>query len=241
MKEKKIFLRAEWRNLAMVNHLVDPEILKPYIPPATELDLWNGRTYVTLVGFKFCNTRIKGVKVPFHVNFEEINLRFYNRYKGRDGTWKRGVVFFREIVPKYAVAFIANTFYNEHYKRMPTRFEQRLEEEQLKVGYYWKSDEWNSLELKADPELHPIEPGTEEAFIAEHYWGYAKIGERTSSEYQVEHPSWRLHSVKDHHIDVDYGDCFGKEFAHLNEDPPSSVFLAEGSGVIIRHRSKIRA
>ena len=101
---KDIFLKAEWRNLIMVNYCIDADILKPYIPYKTELDLWNNKCYISLVGFMFLNTKVKGLKIPFHTNFEEVNLRFYVKYK-EDNIWKRGVVFIKEIVPKPALTF----------------------------------------------------------------------------------------------------------------------------------------
>jgi hypothetical protein len=96
---KSRFLNWKWRNLVMLNYEVDPEILKPYLPAATELDLWEGKALVSMVGFMFKDTRVLGIKWPFHVNFEEVNLRFYVRhFDGKE--WKRGTVFVSEIVPK---------------------------------------------------------------------------------------------------------------------------------------------
>jgi hypothetical protein len=122
-----IFLRAEWRKLAMANYAVDPKLFAEFLPAKTEIDLWNETCYVSLVGFMFLETKIKGIKIPFHTNFEEVNLRFYVRYKDR-GEWKRGVVFIKEIVPKPALTFVANTVYGEKYETMP-------------MGHRWKMDE----------------------------------------------------------------------------------------------------
>ena len=83
------FLKAEWRKLLIVNYKVDPDLLQAYVPAKTELDTWEGRNYVSLVGFRFLNTRLLGIKVPFHVHFEEVNLRFYVRYKA-EKEWRRG-------------------------------------------------------------------------------------------------------------------------------------------------------
>lgn len=79
----KTFLEAEWRKLAMVNYSIDSKILDKYLPPKTEIDLWNNTCYVSLVGFLFKDTKVKGLKIPFHTNFEEVNLRFYVRYKDK--------------------------------------------------------------------------------------------------------------------------------------------------------------
>src|ERR1044072_8762987 len=110
----KSFLSAEWRNLAIANYAVGPGILEKSLPAKTELDYWQNTCYISLVGFMFLETKLKGFKIPFHVNFEEINLRFYVKYKDENQVWKRGVVFIKEIVPKPALAFIANTIYKEN-------------------------------------------------------------------------------------------------------------------------------
>ena len=114
------FLKAKWTNLLMVNYEVDPAILKSYLPAYTVLDLWQGKALVSMVGFLFQDTKVLGIKWPWHVNFEEVNLRFYVRHF--DGAeWKRGAVFISEIVPKYMIALVANNLYNEHYMAMPMR------------------------------------------------------------------------------------------------------------------------
>src|SRR6478736_4737230 len=108
------FLTAEWKALAMLNFEVEPAVLQPFVPIGTELDTWNGKTFVSMVGFLFLRTRIFGIPILFHHDFEEVNLRFYVRRKADDG-WRRGVVFIKEIVPRAAIASIARTFYNEPY------------------------------------------------------------------------------------------------------------------------------
>src|ERR1039458_6438851 len=113
-----VFLTAEWRYLAMLNYEIDPKILAPFLPSGTELDFWNGKTFISMVGFLFQNTRPGGISIPFHRNFEEVNLRFYIRRKADDG-WRRAVVFIKELVPRMAIALIARTFYNENYVALP--------------------------------------------------------------------------------------------------------------------------
>ena len=115
----KPFLTADWRYLALLNYESDPALLQPLVPGGTELDRWNGKTFVSMVGFSFLNTRVLGLAIPLHENFEEINLRFYVRHKAEDG-WRRGVVFIKEIVPRAAIAWVARWLYNENYIALPT-------------------------------------------------------------------------------------------------------------------------
>ncbi|MFN5183863.1 MAG: YqjF family protein [Bacteroidota bacterium] len=219
------FLKAEWRKLLMSNYLVEPNVLKKYVPYKTELDLWNGNCYLSLVGFMFLNTKIKGVSIPFHKNFEEVNLRFYVRYND-SGLWKRGVVFIKEIVPKPALTMVANMFYQEHYETLPMRHLWEEQGAKISVCYEWKKHSWYKIAAIAENNLSVINTGSEEEFITEHYWGYTKINESKTSEYQVEHPKWEVYPVIDFSIDVDFAEVYGSDFDFLSIEKPKSVLLA---------------
>jgi uncharacterized protein YqjF (DUF2071 family) len=235
------FLTAEWRKLIMASYPVDPTLLQPYLPAHTELDEWQGQTYVSLVGFMFRNVRVKGIRVPYHTDFPEVNLRFYVRHKQRD-EWKRGVVFISEIVPKAAITWVANTLFREHYKTLPMQNLDTTEGEVLRVAYRWKfRGRWNRLETTAAARPAALMPGSKEEFITEHFWGYSAINAAKSGEYQVAHPRWNIHPVADHRIDCDFGALYGPSFTHLQQQAPESVFLAEGSAINVYGKKNILA
>jgi hypothetical protein len=79
------FLTVQWRHLVMLNSEVESSALTGRVPGGTELDTWRGRTYLSLVGFLFLDTRVLGVPIPFHRDFEEVNLRFYVPRRADDG------------------------------------------------------------------------------------------------------------------------------------------------------------
>ena len=232
---RPVFLSANWRRLVLLNYRINPDALLPYLPAHTELDIWNDTCYASLVGLMFQNTRVRGFRIPGHVNFEEINLRFYVRRLDPELGWKRGVVFVREIVPKPAIAWVANTLYRERYvaRRMAHRWEES--QELLEVEYSWlEAGRRQSFGAQADPKPLELKPGSEAEFITEHYWGYSRRDAHHSTEYQVEHPRWRVHPIRAWHCDVDFGAVYGAAFADLSAAEPLSVFLAEGSGVVVR-------
>jgi uncharacterized protein len=240
MPEKQ-FLEARWINLLMLNYEVDPDILKPYLPPATELDLWHGKALVSMVGFLFKDTRVLGIKWPLHVNFAEVNLRFYVKYfDGKE--WKRGAVFISEIVPKPFLALIANILYKEHYRAMPMRHSiTPASEGRTNYLYEWKFDgKWsNKLGGIVSNNLSPIVPGSQEEFILEHYWGYNKINKKTTYEYQVEHVTWNAATVVDPVFEAEVGMLYGKNFEPYLSKKPYSAFFADGSNIIVRKAKKI--
>jgi uncharacterized protein len=226
------FLTAEWRDLIMANYEVDPGLLASRLPSGVELDLHEGRCFLSLVGFMFLNTRVLGIPIPFHVNFEEVNLRFYVK-RQLAGETRRGVVFVKEIVPRWAIAFVARTFYGEPYER----WEMDNDRSDVSVRYEWTRDEYrhewmtNGVSVRLGENIGVPSEGSHGEFIIEHYWGYTKRGGNRTDEYKVEHPKWELRSVEASEIDVDFERVYGDEFAHLGKQRPYSVLFAKGSEI----------
>jgi uncharacterized protein len=234
-------LTAEWRKLIMANYAVAEDVLRPYLPVGTELDKFEGRCYVSLVGFLFQNTRLKSVPIPFHRTFEEVNLRFYVQHTKSTGERRRGVVFISELVPRFALSVVANTLYGENYATVPLRHDWGQTAEQRSVQYEWRyENRWNRLGVIADVDPQPIGANSAEEFFTEHYWGYTKRGAWTS-EYQVLHPRWMMYPILQHSIDVDFGALYGNGFASLSGREPESILLAEGSKIEVRGGERIAA
>ena len=234
------FLKAEWKKLMMVNYEIDPQILTEDVPFGTELDTWSGRCYVSLIGFMFNETRVAGVKVPFHINFEEVNLRFYvKRHEGDE--WKRGVVFIKEIVPKPAIALVANALYNENYEALKMDHRWDFNEDEGQVAYSWKkAGQWQQMSLTCTGTPEVITPGSEAEFIMEHYWGYARVNDQKSTEYEVTHPKWLHYPVTSYELNVDFEKTYGSRFGFLSNTKPTSVFLAEGSAITVEGKKIIK-
>jgi len=228
------FLNAYWKNLVLINYEIDPNILKPFVPQGTKLDTFNGKYYVSVVGFMFMNTKVLGIKLPGHINFEEVNLRFYVKHNN-----KRGVVFIKEIVPKPLITFVANTIYHEHYQTHKMKHNWTEDGDSKHFQYQWKlNNSWQSISVKTEKEFSEIKEGSEEQFITEHYFGYTKHNTKTF-EYEVVHPSWRQLKVKDLKLNIDFKANYGKSFAFLNQVKPTSVILAEGSKVSVKNKKTI--
>ena len=235
------FLTAEWRRLLMLNFPIDPKELRKHTPRGTEIDTWNGETYISLVAFSFLNTRIKGVAVPFHRDFEEINLRFYVRSRGPEG-WRRGVVFVREVVPRLAIASIARWLYNENYVACPmdSRVVDPSEGQGGSVEYRWRHrGQWLSIRGRFTGVSVVPRTDSQEEFITEHYWGYSKQRDGGTVEYKVEHPQWRVWPVTDAELDGPVASFYGPEFASALGSQPCSSFVADGSPVIVRKGKRI--
>jgi uncharacterized protein len=227
----------------MLNYEVDPRLLNPYVPPGTSLDSFDGRTYVSLVAFRFCRTKLLGLfSVPFHADFDEVNLRFYVR-REHDGEERRGVVFIAEVVPRRAIAATARLLYGENYKYFPMR--HRVVPEGLSTTaeyqYEWQvGGQWCTISAQtAGPPARPQE-GTLEQFITEHYWGYSGQGSSGCLEYHVSHIPWQVWVTRAARFEGEASTLYGKELADVLHQRPTSAFVADGSPFTLFRGCKIQ-
>lgn len=231
----KKFLTAKWQDLIMANYEVSPSLLESRVPAGTKLDFHEDKCFVSLVGFMFLDTRVLGIPIPFHINFEEVNLRFYVTRKTENEV-RRGVVFIKEIVPRFAIATVAKIFYGEPYQAW--RMNHAKNENELSYSW-WKGNCANQIKIEIGESLGiPLENSHGE-FIIEHYWGYTKRGGNRTDEYKVEHPKWELFDVNYTEIDVDFAGIYGEEFAFLSEQDPYSILLAKGSEISVYKGAKM--
>jgi uncharacterized protein len=231
---KKVFLSAEWRDLVMLNYEVEPSLLNQYVPRGTALDSYQGRTYISLVGFRFCRTNLLGYfPIPFHADFDEVNLRFYVRRKEANED-RRGVVFIAEVVPRRAIAAVARFVYGENYVRLPMRHEIKAKEAGKTAKYQWKIDgQWSRLSAQTTGiSKHPQE-GSLEQFITEHYWGYSARRGGGSLEYLVSHAPWKVWTTTAAGFEGDASALYGRKLATVLRRRPDCTFVAEGSPVIV--------
>jgi uncharacterized protein len=231
LSKPRPFLTAEWRHLVMLNYEMDPRVLEPRVPRGTELDSWNGVTFASVVGFLFLRTKLLGVPIPFHRDFEEVNLRFYVR-RTVGAEVRRGVVFVKELVPRHAIAALARIAYNEPYSALPMRH-RVVDGARPEVEYSWRlGSRWHACSATATGEAALPALGSLEEFITEHYWGYTAQRDGSTIEYRVDHPQWRVWHASSARLDADVAALYGADIAGALGALRTS-FIADGSLVTV--------
>ncbi len=256
-----MFLTADWRWLAIFNYVVDRTVLQPFVPPGLELDDEDGRAYVSVVGFMFYRTRVRGLWIPFHSRFPELNLRFYVRRDAPDGL-QRGVTFIRELVSLPAVAWIARGLYNEPYRVVRLRSNLIFRSEAIpdlgpleppipsdshpdtppvEATYFWRQHRRDHrMTIRPHGTGRTVEPHSHEAFITERPWGFTPQPRGNTMQYHVHHPPWTIFPAREAILDVDVARVWGPQFAEPLNGPPYSAFLAAGSAVRVSPGSSLR-
>jgi len=230
------FLTADWRDLVAFSFEAPRSALEPFLPAGLSLDEWNGRTLVSILGFRFLDTCLLGCPIPFHRNFPEVNLRFYVRRETPDG-FRRGVVFLRELVPKAAVAWLARTMYRENYVRIPIA--QSVDPDHS-ASYGWGTGTGQSR-IAAQTALPPSypDPASLESFLLEHHWGYTRMPDGGCVEYEVKRPVWRNYPVASSDIQMPAESSLMAGFGLAVPAHPGSVIFAEGSSVSVSFGTRV--
>ncbi|RMG23796.1 MAG: DUF2071 domain-containing protein [Bacteroidetes bacterium] len=221
------FLTARWVNLLNLTYRVPPALLQPHVPPGLELDVQNGHAFVSLVAFEFLDTRVRGIKIPGHVQFPEINLRFYVLHKGQ-----RGVVFIKELVPRFCIALVARRVYNEPYQAISMRVGSSLTTGSLELRHELRHRGHRFLiSARGKGKLYLPPSDSEIHYFKEHELGFGVHHAGHTLSYRVEHPAWRVYEQLEYELELDYGRLYGEKWAFLNHARPFCRCLAEGSAV----------
>lgn len=241
------FLTAAWRDFLMLSYEIEPAVLRPFIPHGTELDEWHGRAFISLVGFRFCEARLFGIRIPGHQEFAEVNLRFYVR-RQVENRWRRGVVFLRELAGKRCVAMVARWFYGERFRRVAMGCTHdraaHLSAGAIaglgdalpapdNIAFTWR-DRGRDYRLAGatlgPPRVPPVDSLAE--FIADHYWAYTATPRGAVYEYLVPHPPWRVAESAGEFTGDAYRQ-YGPRFAPYLAGVPVNAFWASGSRVSV--------
>ena len=237
----RVFLSAEWRDLVMLNYQVDPALLSRYVPSGTTLDSFQGIIYLSLVGFRFLHAKLFGwLPVPFHANFDEVNLRFYvHRKYGTEH--RRGVVFIAEVVPRRAIATTARLLYGENYQCLPMRHSIESGEMGTTADYQWQvGGQWCKISAQIEGRPAPALEGSLEQFITEHYWGYSIQRDDGCFEYRVGHEPWQVWTATRAGFEGKASILYGSELGAVLRRPPDFAFVADGSPVTVFKGNRVR-
>lgn len=239
LTNNKVFLKSNWLRLTSANYVVNSSILEKHIPSGTELEFHKGKCYVSLVAFLYTETRLLNVRVPFHNTFEEINLRFYVKREVSPGVWRSEVAFTKLFFPKIALTLVAKYIYKENYETLAMRHFWKDEGEFISTNYGLYKKKWHNFEVKSTLKSYNIVKDSNEFFFSKQYWGTSQIDKNSCTIYEIKHPDWRVYKVNDWNISFDFESVFGEEFKCLMRLKPESVYVYDGSEVIVNKKKII--
>ena len=212
------FMAQKWENLLFLHWPVSKESLESTIPEDLEVDLFEGEAWLSVVGFRLSELRIKPfVQIPWK-DFSELNLRTYVR----DQAGRRGVWFYSLDSSDLLAVVGARLLYGLNYRyasidhNQKNDFIEYTSETKSKRGGIKGSISSSSPAMKMVGEM--AKAGTLNYFLLERYRFWSKQTYRGKlSSAQVRHRPYDAVCLDQADYQGELFSCQG--FAEPNEDP----------------------
>jgi len=185
------------------------------------------------VGFQFCRTELLGrFPIPFHSDFDEVNLRFYVQRKRQRGT-ERSCIHCRGCAQSCDCDHRSGALRRElcvssDATQDCNEWSENTVEYQLRLDRQWCRIFAQTADLPK-----PAPEGSLEQFITEHYWGYSTQRSSASLEYHVSHDPWKVWAARGAGFEGEVSTLYGKDLGAVPQRHPDSTFVADGSPVVV--------
>jgi hypothetical protein len=178
--------RQTWNDLAFLHWPVSAALLRSLVPPALELDEFDGSAWIAITPFWMSGVVLRGwPAVPGTSTFPELNVRTYVTRADRPGVW-----FFSLDAGSRLAVYAARAVYHLPYvhARMSTW------ETGPQVEYH--SDRRSGVGFHATyqptGQVFHARPGTLEHWLTERYCLYARSGSGGLYRAEIHHVPWSL-------------------------------------------------
>ena len=206
----------QWNQVLFFHWAVDAELLRALLPKKLELDLFDGKAYVSLVPFSMQQIRPKYLPSFQPISdFHEVNIRTYVK---KDG--KGGVYFFSLEAEKGFSAYLSRNLSGMPYEKA------KIERSE---GRYVSSNAFRKFFLDVEFAIQEkrAQKTEMEKFLTERYAAFVEINGKLF-RYDIHHKEWEIKTVEIRKLELDYR-LPGLEFA---KKQPDLVHYSDGVEVL---------
>lgn len=205
----------EWRNVIFLHYQVDLTQLKKFVPEELEIDLFDDKSWVSVVAFTMKKIRPKNLPYFAPVSdFDEINIRTYVKSNGKAGVYFLSIEGGKGISCKIAKGISELPYRFSKIKRTSNKYQSQNSEfnDKLDIAFTKGKELTEKTELdKWLTERYALFQDTEEAI----------------NEFEIHHLEWPIDEIKLHSLEIDY-----PRFEELITEKPSKTHYSKGIQVI---------
>ena len=190
MPDRPWVMTQTWNDLLFAHWTIDPAALRPKVPAAFDLDLYDATAWIAIVPFFMTNVAPRGVPaLPRISEFAELNVRTYVRVADRPGIYFFSLDAASALAVKTARALFNLPYYTASMTVSATadgvdyRSEREAPAASLRAAYH-----------PIGAPFHPIE-GTLEYFLTERYCLYNLDHHGKPYRLDIHHPRWSLRAA----------------------------------------------
>src|SRR5688572_23607998 len=192
MPDRPWVMTQTWHDLLFAHWPVDREQLRPLVPAAFELDLFNGGAWIGIVPFHMTNVAPRGVpSLPWISEFPELNVRTYVRVGDRPGVFFFSLDAGSTLAVQTARALLNLPYYSAA---------MTVVAEAGRVRYDSQRD--GGVDARLSATYRPVGParqathGSLEYFLTERYCLYNLHRGGAAYRLEIHHPPWPLQSAE---------------------------------------------
>jgi uncharacterized protein YqjF (DUF2071 family) len=206
-------IRQKWEHVLFLSWFVDPAQIQHLIP--FELDTWNGKAVISIVPFKMCQIRLRGLpEIPFASELAELNLRTYVKHGNQSG-----IHFVTLDTDSRLGQWVANTVFKLPYRyaEIDSRFPS-AESKEYRFASKRREYEWEMTATPGSPISH--KSGLDR-WITDRYHLFQHRQDQVLKG-TVHHEDWKLSTVQLNEISGAFGQLIGLNLGH----PPDHLAYA---------------
>ncbi|MBW1295694.1 YqjF family protein [Aquimarina litoralis] len=211
----------EWNDAIFLHWEVTLDDLQQFVPKELEIDLFDGKPWVSLVAFTMEKIRPKGLpSFPPISNFDEINIRTYIKSNNKTGVYFLSIEGGKRLSCKIAKGISELPYRFSKTKRTKGKYESRNSEFQdnLSIEYEIANKKQNKTDL--------------DLWLTERYALFQDT-EKVINEFEIHHLAWDIKEINIKKLDVDY-----PRFQTLLRNKPNCCHYAEGVKVLAWDKRK---
>lgn len=212
-----------WKDIVFCHWSVDAEVLRSYVPDNLDLDLHNGKAWLTIICFSMNGLRPRFLpSVPAVSDFHQLNIRTYVKYKGKPGVYLLHVDVEKFLPSVLGTLFSGVTFNKADITRKKNKYSSRVK------------DKGTNLLLEYDTESGQTSNDQMNEWMFERY-AFFQIEEGEVFSFDLHHEKWSLQDVRIENFTVDNPD-----FNPLLVGKPQLAHYCPGISVLLWSKKRER-
>jgi uncharacterized protein len=212
-----------WNDLLFAHWTIDAAVLRRNVPPAFELDLYEGSAWIAVVPFFMTNVAPRGVpSLPFVSEFAELNVRTYVRVADRPG-----IYFFSLDAGSALAVKTARVLFNLPYYTASMTISPSGDAIDYRSRRESSAADFHATYRPVGPSFEPVE-GTLEYFLTERYCLYNLDHRGKPYCLHIHHPKWPLRVAEASVIRNTMADATGMTLSA----PPRLLHFAKRQDVV---------
>jgi uncharacterized protein YqjF (DUF2071 family) len=212
----------EWNNAIFLHWQVDYDELRKLVPKDLDIDLFEGKAYISIVAFTMQKIRPRNIPSFSPISdFHEINIRTYVKVNKKSGVHFLSIEGAKKLSCRIA----------KKISGLPYRYSKMKRTNNYYTSHNQKHGDYLSLSYQIGGAINNI--SNIDKWLTERYALFQNVKQNVI-EYEIHHIEWPIFHIRLENLNVNYG-----RFNRLITNEPNYSYYSTGVQVIAWEKKKI--